>query len=268
MQIGFTWNHTQNDTPPAELPESPKAAAPRKSIVQIQFPGRGMSLSYFNDRFDLQVGDLVYVDGKLEGVRGRVTEINYNFRIRPSDYQKVIAVADTAVKGQFYPADSYFLSFHRDAIPAKKIAGWFLAPHCEEEVISGTDDSFFRLEDLSGMKVSPAIAERGRDYYANHHVEYLSIDGTRGYALVSGTEPYEVEFTYRNGEISRLICSCFCSYPCKHEVAAMLLLKHMLSVLAEQYAELYSETNYFAAILKRTLLSYAVERGENSLTLG
>lgn len=267
MKIGFACNSSDNNTPATETAASATAAAARKSIVQIWFPGRGMSLSYYNDRFDLKVGDFVFVDGKLEGMRGQVTEISYNFKIKPSDYRKVIAVADTTVRGRFYPAECYFLSFDRNAIPATKTATWFFAPHGEVEVVSGTDDSFFRLDDLSGMKVNPAIAERGRDYYMNNHVEYLSIDGTHGYAIVSGTEPYEVEFEYNNGEISRLVCSCYCSYHCKHEVAAMLQLKETLSVIEEKYSDIYAETNYFAAILKRTLLFYAVEHGENGITL-
>ena len=44
-----------------------------------------------------------------------------------------------------------------------------------------------------------------------HRGNMVYLDGTRGYALVEGGEAYEVEFEYRNGEISRLICSCFCS---------------------------------------------------------
>ena len=39
----------------------------------------------YNDLFDLHPGDLVYVDGKLEGHRGRVTDVNYNFKIKVSD---------------------------------------------------------------------------------------------------------------------------------------------------------------------------------------
>ena len=45
----------------------------RKSVVQVYFPDRDRSYSYYNDQFDLQCGDIVFVEGKLEGVRGRVT---------------------------------------------------------------------------------------------------------------------------------------------------------------------------------------------------
>ncbi len=60
-----------------------------------------MTLAYYNDRFDLHCGDLVYVDGKLEGKRGRVVDVNYNFRINLADYKRVIGVADTNVSGRF-----------------------------------------------------------------------------------------------------------------------------------------------------------------------
>lgn len=62
--------------------------------------------------------DLVYVDGKLEGKRGRVVDVNYNFRINLADYKRVIGVADTNVSGQFTLAGSHVLTFDRAALPA------------------------------------------------------------------------------------------------------------------------------------------------------
>ena len=106
----------------------PKAIVPRKSLVQIRFPGRGMALTYYNDLFDLKPGDRVYVDGKLEGLLGRVMEVNYNFKIKISDYKKVIAVVDTDVSGQFHMAGTHFVSFDPAALPVEKIKLWFKAP--------------------------------------------------------------------------------------------------------------------------------------------
>jgi hypothetical protein len=55
--------------------EQPMLTLPRKSLVQVYFPCRGMTLSYYNDQFDLTPGDWVYVEGKLEGKLGRVTQV-------------------------------------------------------------------------------------------------------------------------------------------------------------------------------------------------
>ena len=109
---------------------------------------------------------LDYVDGKLEGQSGRVVEVAYNFKIKVSDYKRVIGLADTEVHGQFFNAGSHFITFDSAALPQGKIVTWYKAPAKEDdEYVSGSDDSSFRLDDLKSMKISAAIAERGHDYY-------------------------------------------------------------------------------------------------------
>ena len=239
--------------------EAQEPIVPRKSLVQVQFPGRGMALSYFNDLFDLKVGDLVYVDGKLEGQLGRVTDISYNFKIKLSDYKKVIAVVDTEVHGQFYIAGSHFVTFDPGAIPPEKASLWFKSPAREdEEIVSSTDDTSFHLDDLKGMHVTAAIAERGHDYYMENKVRYLCLDAGKGFAIVEGSESYTVEFEYQDGEISHLICECPCGYTCKHAFATMLQLRETLELMEKHYAEEYHRTSYFAAIHKGTFFTYAI----------
>lgn len=240
--------------------EESKTIVPRKSLVQVRFPGKGMALTYYNDLFDLKVGDRVYVDGKLEGQLGCITEISYNFKIKLSDYKKVIAVVDTTVHGEFHMAGSHFVTFDPTALPVSQIALWFKAPSKEdEEVISSTDDSSFRLDDLKSMNISAAVAERGHDYYIENRVRYICLDGTKGLAIVEGSESYIVEFEYRNGEISHLICECPCGYTCKHEFAAMLQLKETLELIDKHYSEKFERTGYFVAITKGTLFAFAID---------
>ena len=119
------------------------------------------------------------------------------------------------------------------------------------------------------MKIKPQIAERGEEYYMENKVVYICVDGTRGRAIVEGSEPYEFEFTYRNGEVSDLVCSCFCSYTCKHEFAAMLQLRETLKNIEEHYPDKHKQTDYFAAITKSALFSFAVDGKEvGSFILG
>lgn len=235
----------------------------RKSVVEVYFPSRNMTLAYYNDRFDLHRGDLVYVDGKLEGKRGRVVDVNYNFKIKLSDYKRVVALVDTKVSGEFFMAGSHFVTFDSYALPPAKVRSWFRGSVEDEEYVSGSDGTSFRLDQLTDMKVSAVIAERGREYYIENKVKYICVNETKGYAIVEGSEPYEVEFTYREGEISDLTCSCFCSYNCKHEVAAMLQLKEMLERIGEFYAEQYDRANCFAAIAKSTLFEFVITGKES-----
>lgn len=269
FKIGFAADNKEKKPAEATYTAQQVQATPRKSVVQVYFAGRNMTLAYYNDLFDLHRGDMVYVDGKLEGMCGRVTEVNYNFKIKLSDYKRVIAVVDTTVSGQFFMAGSHFVTFDRAALPSNKVATWFKAPETDDdEFVSGSDETSFRLDDLQGMNVSAVIAERGHDYYMENKVRYICIDGTKGYAIVEGNEAYEVEFEYQNGEISNLICSCFCSYNCKHEFAAMLQLKEMLELIEKHYADEYERTGYFAAINKGTLFTFAIDGKETgSFTL-
>ena len=246
-----------------------KPAAPRKSVVQVQFPCFGHSLAYYNDQFDLHQGDRVYVDGKLEGEIGVVTSVAYNFKIKLSDYKRVIAVVDTCVHGQFYIAGAYCVTFDPQTLSAAQAALWFMPPS-EEDVIyeSGNDDTAFQLDDLQEMGAASAIAERGQTYYMENRVRYLCLDGTKGYAIVEGTRAYTVEFEYQNGTVRNLLCDCYCSYPCKHEVAAMLQLRETLGRIKKQYAKEYATSGFFAAVAKGTLFDFAIAgKEEGSFTL-
>ena len=254
FKIGFSTDTGEIKQSKVTYADTQKKIAPRKAVVQVYFADRHTTLAYYNDMFDLKCGDKVYVDGKLEGILGRITNVNYNFKIKASDYKRVIALVDTNVNGKFFMAGSHFVTFDRNALPNSKVISWFKAPeNSDTEFISGNDDATFMLDNLKDMNVSTDIAERGHEYYMENRVKYISLDDTKGYAIVEGSEIYEIEFEYHNGEISRLICSCFCSYNCKHEFAAMLQLKETLELIEKNYTAEYERAGYFAALCFRLL---------------
>ena len=266
FKIGFTTQSNEEDqAESAPVITAPGRTEAVKSLVQVRFPSRNMTLAYFNDAFDLHRGDIVYVDGKLEGHRGTVVDVSYNFKIKLSQYHRVVAVVDTEVHGEFYMAGSHFVTFDRAALPKSQVITWFRAPDNDGDAyVTGEGDSAsFALRDLSGFKIGNEIADRGHDYYMENRVRYISLDGTKGYAIVEGNESYEVEFTYEGGQISKLICSCFCSYNCKHEFATLLQLRDTLDLIEKNYADEYEKSGYFAAICKGTLFIYAVEGKES-----
>lgn len=269
LNIGFFCEQSDSNIPADTYVEQAKTIVPKKSVAQVLFPDRGAALAYYNDKFDLQIGDHVYVDGKLEGKQGRVIDINYNFKIRLSDYKKVIGLVDTSITGKLYTANSHFISFDRNVLPVNKIITWFKAPaNDDDEFISGNDDAVFNLEDIKGMDVTPAIAERGHEYYLENRVKYICIDNSKGYAIVQGHDPYEVEFEYTGGEIRDLVCSCFCSYNCKHEFAAMLQLRETLELIEKNYSAEFNSSGYFAAVSKEILFNFAIAgKKTGSITL-
>ncbi len=229
---------------------------PRKSVVKVYFAARNASYSYYNDKFDLHIDDMVYVDGKLEGLIGRVTEVEYNFKIKISDYKKVVALIDTSVKGEFYLAGSHIIAFDKGVIPFEKVSSWFIAPKDDEEFEVSTDNTSFSLDDLSGMNINTNVANRGYDYYAGNRVIFIEIRNGKGKAIVEGNKNYYiVEFEYENRNIKNLICNCYCVGACKHEFAVMLQLKDTLKVAQEEY----NKSDDYVAIMKRqTFFNIAV----------
>ena len=265
---GFGGEPEKKDTARMEGEGEMSQPAPRRSVAQIRFPERGVTLAYYNDQFDLKVGDLVYVDGKLEGYLGHVVGVSYNFKIKLSDYKRVIALVNTHVHGKFYLSDSYVLTFDPAALPAEQAASWFKAPSAGEEYVGGSDDSSFPLEHLEQMKVDEVIAERGYNYYIENRVRYICLNGTKGYAIVEGTNAYTVEFAYQDGEIRSLVCDCFCPDHCKHEFAAMLQLKDFLAYIQERNFGEFEKTGYVAAVTKAAFYAFAIAKhSEGCITL-
>lgn len=257
--IGFNTGISKEVKTETQVINCYETAEPRKSVVRVYFPHRDASWAYYNDRFDLKVGDFVYVEGKLEGYRGYVTEVNYSFKIKLSDFKKVIAVVDTDVRGDFYLAGSHFVSFDRNTIPYSEVLMWFKYPGPDDEFVSGNDDTNrFPLDDLSKMKISHNVAERGHDYFMENRVSFIELDGICGRAIVEGSENYEVEFDYCNGEISNLKCSCFCGSTCKHAFAVMLQLKESLEIITENYDDKY--LGYFAIISKGVFMNTVMNK--------
>ena len=239
FKIGFSGYEEEQQTA-EQLAEMPGEMQPVKSVVQVRFPSQGRSYSYYNDRFDLHVGDIVFV----------------------SDYKRVIAVADTEVKGRLYFGGSHLIAFDKDVIPYDKIRAWFLPPESEEEYAVGCDNESVHIDDPRAFGFRSEIAERGFDYYNRCKVVYISVDGESGRAIVEGSRAYELTFDYFAGEISNLTCGCFCSYHCKHEFAMLLQLRETLRMIEELYDDEYGESDYFAAISKSALLTYAMDREE------
>lgn len=241
----------------------------KKSVVDVLFTDRHLTCSYYNDMFDLKRGDIVYVEGKLEGLRGRVVNINYTFKIKLSDYKRVIGVADTDVKGEFHPAGSHFITTDSSALNFEQIITWFKAPSDDEEEFAfGEGDEVFNLANISDMVIDKATADRGYDYFVNNNVVYIELNNGRGRAIVNGSKPYEVEFNFHNGDISGLVCNCYCTGICKHEFATMLQLKETLDLIAETYP-FADPDDYLAIINKAIFFEYAVDsKTKGMFTLG
>lgn len=71
FKIGFAVEHPENKHEVDTYTAPQLQAAPRRSVVQVYFAGRDMTLAYYNNQFDLYRGDMVYVEGKCSNRRSR-----------------------------------------------------------------------------------------------------------------------------------------------------------------------------------------------------
>lgn len=174
--IGFCVQGSAPEAVPAPAAPAETAAVP--SVVRVFFPERGQAYSYYNDRFDLHDGDLVYVSGKLARQRGQVVAVDYNFRIRLADYERVIGAADRNVRGTFYALGAHLVALEPNVLPFRQVRGWFLPPEADGEYAVGHGPGpVYALEQLS---IPAGVAEKGHAYYMENRVIYLSVDGTAG----------------------------------------------------------------------------------------
>lgn len=256
--IGFC---VQPEAPEAEVhaPAAQPETAAVPSVVRVYFPERDRAYSYYNDSFDLHKGDVVYVSGKLSGLLGRVAAVDYNFRIRLADYERVIGAADRTVRGTFYVFGSHMLTLDHDALPYAQVRSWFFPPEAEGEFVTGHGlGPTYTLDFLDQMPLPGETAGKGHACYAEGRVVYLSVDGTLGHAIVQGTVPHELTFTYTGGTVSALTCTCYETGLCKHGAALLLQLRETVDFLREEHEEAFAASDRFAAVSKSVFSHFAM----------
>lgn len=118
----------------------------------------------------------------------------------------------------------------------------------------------FALHNLDNFKISDIRAERGESYYEEHRVVYICLDKGKGYAIVQGSEYYEITFTYIDGKIHDIVCNCYCEGHCKHEYAVLLQLRNIIGHEVLDYDANYGESEYMAAIDKTVAWNMSISR--------
>lgn len=246
FKIGFADRKEEKEP---ELTAAPILTEPRKSVVRVYFEARGFACSYYNDMFDLHEGDTVFVDGKLEGLRGRVVDVTYNFKIKLSDYKRVIAKADTEVHGKFYASQSGFVTFDKSAIPSAKAKTWFIAPSDSEYESGDGEPQMLSLDDFE-EKVPFSVVSAGTGICENGDVVYLSIESGNGYAIIKDGKIYrEVEFLFESGKIGGFTCDCYSTGICAHCAAAAIKLRAVFKELGKDYPDEYRYGDGFSCTL-------------------
>ena len=234
-------------------------------LVEVEFSNSREIGTFICENMDVWEGDFVYVTGPMQDKIGTVREVDYFCKIRPSKYERVVAKVDTSLYGEFSPIEHLWITFQRNSIEKDKMRLWFLSPLSDGPCVSSNDMLPFPLRNLSQFPISSIRAERGEGYYEEHRVAYLSIDKGEGYAIVQGSEYYEITFAYEDEQIKTIACNCYCEGHCKHEYAVLLQLQDLVADWAVHFDENYPKQEYFAAIDKTVAWNMSISRRQKEI---
>ena len=233
---------------------------PDMYLAEVRFVNARETGTFIVEHMDLNEGDFVYVTGPMQDKVGTVIDVTYHCKIRPSKYERVVVKIDTDLYGKFIPLEHLWVTFERPCMDKDKMRLWFLSPLADGECVDSNGFAPFALHDLDGFPISDIRAERGESYYEEHRVVYICLDKGKGYAIVQGSEYYEVTFTYIDDKIHDILCNCYCEGHCKHEYAVLLQLWNIICHWMLDYDSNYSESEYMAAIDKTVVWNMSVSR--------
>ena len=233
---------------------------PDMYLAEVRFDKTRETGTFIVEHMELSEGDLVYVTGPMQDKVGTVIDVTYHCKIRPSKYERVLAKIDTDLYGKFIPLEHLWVTFDRPCMDKDKMRLWFLSPLSDGECVDSSGFIPFALNNLDNFKISDIRAQRGESYYEEHRVVYICLDKSKGYAIVQGSEYYEVTFIYEDEEIKAIVCNCYCEGHCKHEYAVLLQLQDLVDNWAVNFDENYPKQEYFAAIDKTVVWNISISR--------
>ena len=220
------------ETPDVLMSTAGDPKKPVKSLVRVHFEDAAYELTYFNDAFDLKPGDRVFVSGKRAGEVGIVNSVSTKFRIKASNYERVIALAQAPIHGTYKPVADKMLSYDAGALTPEGFRTWVMPP--EEPVPDENDEIIYGdgyeipLDDPHNAEgVDKVVFGRALNYCSGGRIGYISVRDGVGRAFVEGEHWYELDFCIRDNAIEEAYCDC--PYPglCKHLLAVAVTLSVM-----------------------------------------
>ena len=220
----------------------------KTNIVYVRFEGC-KEYPYINDKFDLAAGDKVYVDGKLAGQIGEVTEIITQFKVSLKYYKKVLQKVDMDIKGEFAKNENFFVASNNDALPFEQLFSWLQGPKATdseeepEEFICGDGyelelDMLDNIEDAKDdgetfiktcdFRDAQELAESGA-------LAFVTVKKGRGMAAIKckrGCNIVDFDFDGDKMLMSNIFCTCISPRLCEDIIAVAYALNEAIKGLS------------------------------------
>lgn len=229
MKIGFNTGESKKEELKSNIENpaiSKKKILPIRSVVTVRFEN-GKEYPYYNDEFDLKIGDVVYVDGKLAGKAGRVIDVTRKFKVSLDFYKRVLAKLNLELHGEFERVNGFMLC-RENAASFEQVNAWLNPP-----VIREKEEEFFIGDGyevaLDKINKCPEITECEYDdateLYLDGEVKFISVKNGSGKAIVKNRGYHTVDFSFKNGMAKNLYCDCISPNFCKHMIAVCFALQ-------------------------------------------
>ncbi|MCI6360592.1 MAG: hypothetical protein MR773_01865 [Eubacterium coprostanoligenes] len=199
----------------------------KSCVVTVRFEN-GKEYPYFNDRFELEKGDKVFVDGKLFGKLGTVIDKTYQFKVSKSFYKYVINKLDFDVHSDFEPAFGFMIAKGNDIVDNDQFVSWFKPPFIP------TDEDPIPEEYFIGEGYSQKIGELEIDGDTiQEAVNILHDDALKGILVKDGVgvavmkdsdKTHIIDFKINGDSITDMYCDCMDAYFCEHLAGFCIVL--------------------------------------------
>ena len=231
---------------------------PEQYLAEIKFPYTRDIVIYLCENIEVFKDDRVRVTGPMESKIGIVVEVHFPLELPPHIHDRVISVLDTELFGDFHIVDHMWLTYDPKPLHKEKIRDWFISPYRHTPCVPVADFEPFHLYNIDTFPIYTIRSKRGREYFEEERVVYICIDKTTGYAIVEGSEYYEVHFAFNDEQITSMGCNCYCDGHCKHEYAVLLELECLIEDFMCTSDDEYVESQFLAAINRDVVWNMSV----------
>lgn len=221
-------------------------------LVNVNF-GYGQDLCYLSDMENIEVGDLVTVEGKKEDEIGVVKTVRKSFKIPKFEMKWIESVINRDVSGNYFKLDEDMVSLDA-TLTAEQFISMSIGMKYKDNQAIGEEELDVDLENFEENELfeNELVKIRGKELYKAKAVKFISLQDGVGKAIVRGGEWYEIDFGYANGKITYLACECPYFEECKHEIALLYKLRELLKKLAKKTNKenfVICAKDYFGGIL-------------------
>ena len=199
------------------------------NVVTVRFKN-GIELPYYNNKFNLNEGDRVFVDGKYYGSCGVVTEVITKFKISRKQYKDVIAKLDLTVHGNFKKFENFMISTTGTTATREQILSWLIPPFVPQFEGDEPDEFIYGEGYFCDLKTIPCSTETlddGLELLNDGKLTVLIIKDGIGTAFFEGKTGHVVDFKYNNSGLTEMFCDCIKPNFCKHFAAICIFLNDL-----------------------------------------